>query len=858
MLATMTPKPRVLHWFRTDLRTHDAPALRAGLALKPEVWYPVWCWDPEYVYSHRVGVNRFNFLIESMNDLSQSLTRLNNKSKLLVIRGSPYTVLPKLFHDWKITHLVYELDTGGYAQERDKRVREIATKSKVEVIDVLGHSLYHPAEVLEKNGGKATTTITQWQKAASKLGSVPRPVAAPRELISPGDLHLNSLSREDHPVNREHDLNEKTRIGPVTCFDTLIGPKGDFAIPTLEELGYPKPTTTIRGGEKEGRTRLFAFNKEDNGNRAALFEKPKTSPGIPGPFGTSELNNEHKEHFGTDSQEDEGEFDHVSEDTQIDVTRPSTTLMSPYLKFGCVGVRECYWSWHDILVNAPKSAKKPENLLGQLEFRDMYYTAELAVGGTTFAPTSHGAARPSILMTVIKLFPDPRMINTLKQKNGWQLGWERGAEVFDEYLIDWDPASNYGNWMWLSCSAFFSQFLRVYGVATWPSKFDKTGALVRKYIPELRKFPDQYIYEPWLAPKSVQREAGCIIGIDYPAPMLDEKEEKNRNIERMRAAYQAGLYGDSPKVLSGNAVIELPNKPEEGEESKAGTKRKADKSAAVNVPCDATERDLISLFKSAGTIERVMFGQQLTMPNEDVEEEQEEQEEQEEVEGNNDRANSNSKSKSKPKTSLPPKPTPLIDTSIRSSSVSGRTAHVVFLDESSLSRALSLPSSSKNPLSWPPADTSAEPRGLGLYLKRHQLLRPALDAVSTHVDTFMQHFDFEQNAKRAAAASQYKKGVPIVDDDGFELVTRGGAYGKTVGGGVGVASKKFELAAKRGELTAGKKRKKGRDKSKDLEGLYAHEQREKKRKSFMELRERFEEDKKKVAKLKSTRRFKPY
>ncbi|CCO26433.1 hypothetical protein BN14_00457 [Rhizoctonia solani AG-1 IB] len=122
----------------------------------------------------------------------------------------------------------------------------------------------------------------------------------------------------------------------------------------------------------------------------------------------------------------------------------------------------------------------------------------------------------------------------------------------------------------------------------------------------------------------------------------------------------------------------------------------------------------------------------------------------------------------------------------------------------------------------------------------------------------MQRFDFEQNAKRAAAASQYKKGVPIIDDDGFELVTRGGAYGKTVGGGVGVASKKFELAAKSGGLAAGKKKKKGRDKSKDLEGLYAHEQREKKRKAFMDLRERFDEDKKKVAKLKSMRRFKPY
>ncbi|CAE6427822.1 hypothetical protein ACGC1H_000749 [Rhizoctonia solani] len=286
--------------------------------------------------------------------------------------------------------------------------------------------------------------------------------------------------------------------------------------------------------------------------------------------------------------------------------------------------------------------------------------------------------------------------------------------------------------------------------------------------------------------------------------------------------------------------------------NQSGTKNATDASVKpdgrtlflVNVPCDATDRDLISLFKSAGTIERVVFSNQLSTQNDEPEEE-------EEQEGNN-----NATSKSKPKTLPPPKATPLVDTSLRWTGNSGRTAHVVFLDESSLSRVLS-PSYSKNTLPWPPADTSAEPRGLGLYLKRHQSLRLTLDTVSKHVDAYMQRFDFEQTAKRAAA-SEYKKGVPIIDEDGFELVTRGGAYGKTVGGGVGVASKKFELAAKRGDLAAVKKKKKGRDKSKDLEGLYAHGQREKKRKAFMELRERFEEDKKKVAKLKSTKRFKPY
>ena len=71
----------------------------------------------------------------------------------------------------------------------------------------------------------------------------------------------------------------------------------------------------------------------------------------------------------------------------------------------------------------------------------------------------------------------------------------------------------------------------------------------------------KYIYEPWLAPDSVQKAAGCVIGKDYPEPMLDEKEQKNLNLERMKAAFKAGFHGDSPEVLNGTAsrLIAPPN-----------------------------------------------------------------------------------------------------------------------------------------------------------------------------------------------------------------------------------------------------------------------------------------------------------
>ena len=64
-----------------------------------------------------------------------------------------------------------------------------------------------------------------------------------------------------------------------------------------------------------------------------------------------------------------------------------------------------------------------------------------------------------------------------------------------------------------------------------------------------------------------------------------------------------------------------------------------------------------------------------------------------------------------------------------------------------------------------------------------------------------------------------------MDDDGFTLVTRGGIYGQTVGGGVGVASKKF-MKQQKETMRSGKRLKKKKDARK--EGFYDFQSREKK------------------------------
>jgi len=60
----------------------------------------------------------------------------------------------------------------------------------------------------------------------------------------------------------------------------------------------------------------------------------------------------------------------------------------------------------------------------------------------------------------------------------------------------------------------------------------------RKYVPEVRKLPPQYLYEPWEAPKSVQEAAGCVVGKDYPKRIVIHENVLKTNIGRMAEAYK--------------------------------------------------------------------------------------------------------------------------------------------------------------------------------------------------------------------------------------------------------------------------------------------------------------------------------
>lgn len=108
--------------------------------------------------------------------------------------------------------------------------------------------------------------------------------------------------------------------------------------------------------------------------------------------------------------------------------------------------------------------------------------------------------------------------------------WEEGRNIFDKYLIDADWSINNANWMWLSASFEITESAKIYCPINFYKKYDPDGSYIRKYVPELKDFPKEYIYSPWKAPLSVQIKAKCVIGTHYPSPIVEHQRKKRKSL----------------------------------------------------------------------------------------------------------------------------------------------------------------------------------------------------------------------------------------------------------------------------------------------------------------------------------------
>jgi deoxyribodipyrimidine photo-lyase len=114
------------------------------------------------------------------------------------------------------------------------------------------------------------------------------------------------------------------------------------------------------------------------------------------------------------------------------------------------------------------------------------------------------------------------------------IDWRLGERFFMQHLVDGDPAPNNGGWQWTAGTGTdAAPYFRVFNPVMQGQKFDPTGAYVRRWLPELQHVPLEFLHEPWKMQMSDQIKARCTLGADYPHPIVDHHEAR----ERVLAAY---------------------------------------------------------------------------------------------------------------------------------------------------------------------------------------------------------------------------------------------------------------------------------------------------------------------------------
>ena len=115
--------------------------------------------------------------------------------------------------------------------------------------------------------------------------------------------------------------------------------------------------------------------------------------------------------------------------------------------------------------------------------------------------------------------------------------WRRGEQYFADQLNDYDLAANNGGWQWAASTGCDAQpYFRIFNPVTQSERFDAEGRFIRKYVPELARVTGNFVHAPWRMDADKQARAGCVIGRDYPAPVVDHDAARKRTLERYAAA----------------------------------------------------------------------------------------------------------------------------------------------------------------------------------------------------------------------------------------------------------------------------------------------------------------------------------
>ncbi|NNM00474.1 MAG: deoxyribodipyrimidine photo-lyase/cryptochrome family protein, partial [Gammaproteobacteria bacterium] len=121
------------------------------------------------------------------------------------------------------------------------------------------------------------------------------------------------------------------------------------------------------------------------------------------------------------------------------------------------------------------------------------------------------------------------------------LHWPRPAAFLARQFLDYEPGIHYSQFQMQSGTTGINA-VRIYSPIKQVLDQDPDGVFIREWVPELAGVPAEHIAQPHLMPALLQESAGCVIGRDYPAPIVDHATAYNaarQRIFRARGSFEA-------------------------------------------------------------------------------------------------------------------------------------------------------------------------------------------------------------------------------------------------------------------------------------------------------------------------------
>ena len=490
--------PPVCVWLKRDLRVDDHPALAAAVArARGGAVFAVFLYEPEVLAQAEWHASHTEFQRECLVEMEAQLGRLG--MRLVTRRGEAVAMLEQLRHETGFRLLVAHEETGtGVTYARDRRVRRWAREAGIEFVELPQTGVVR--RLASRNGWNRL-----WEtRMEAACAPVPR---------STGRGGLAAVTRLE-------------TAGILGCHD----------------LSQPPDTTDRqRGGERSAGAVLDDFLTRRGRHYSGGISSPLSAP-------TSCSRLSPFLAFGAISMRRVWQ---ASEARRSDVGAVLATATSPRdraeLKAWQRSLKavqsRLHWHCHFMQKLEDEPAIEFQNMLRAADgLREAEVSSERLAAwqaGRTGYPLVDACMR-SLVATGWLTFRMRALVVSFASYSLW-LHWRPTGLHLARHFLDFEPGIHWSQLQMQSGTTGINT-LRIYNPTKQAVEQDPRGVFIRRWLPELVGVPPAYVHMPWTMPAPVQQAAGCLIGRDYPAPLVDHAaavREAKRRLAAVRSDSEA-------------------------------------------------------------------------------------------------------------------------------------------------------------------------------------------------------------------------------------------------------------------------------------------------------------------------------